>query len=332
MEQTNINQSQPKKSNWGCYLIGGLGCLWIVVMIGLLVGAIVYFVYKEESDITEVDDWFETVNTNLDTNLNINLDTNTNSDSDTNYGIAITDPLSDIDAAYQVIAYPTTTYIDSEYPGIQATIENVDVPPLTNADDSVFIWVGATLLNDYFIQVGMSSSDTVDENGNMQWNYFWEMWDDQDNYLYGFQDPLSTYGWDNNKENTFTISCQDPATGEWEFWINDEVVGTTNTGSCAMDVADTSLVWELTSPTKPGDETLPKFLPTNLTDMQYWDGYDWVDVESATLTYGYGLIKEGTEIDPASVCPPYGVELLANGFSVGSDLECLPDGAELWSE
>ena len=319
---------EPKKTNWGCILIGGLGCLWLLVMVGLLIGAVIYFVYQDEENGTDdTTSWYESYDTNTNTTTDI-TDANTNSEA--NYGVAITDPLSDIDAAYQVIAYPTVTYIDSEYPGIQGTIENIDVAPLSNTDDNIFIWVGATLVNNYFVQVGMSSSNTVDENGNMEWNYFWEMWDDQDNYLYGYQAPLSDYGWDNNKENTFTITCQDPAAGGWEFWVNEEVVGTTNTGSCAMDVADTSLVWELTSPTKPG-ENLPEFLPTNLTNMQYWDGYDWVDVDSATLTYGYGLIKDGTVIDPASVCPPYGVTLLANGFSVGSGLECLPDGAELWN-
>jgi len=207
----------------------------------------------------------------------------------------------------------------------------LNVPPLANPEDSVFVWVGATLINGYFIQVGMSSSYTVDKSGNMQWNYFWEMWDDQDNYLYGYQDLMSAHGWDNDRENTFTITCQDPTTGEWEFWVNEEVIGTTNTGSCTMDVSDTSLVWELTSPTLPGSADLPSFAPTELTNMQYWDGYDWVDVDGATLTYGYGLIKDGTVVDQASVCPPYGVVPVTNGFSVGSGLECLPDGAELWS-
>lgn len=329
MEQAQ--QPAPKKSNWGCIIIGGLGCLWLLVMAALVVGVIIYFVTADQEKATDYDDWFETVDDYTNTNDTIDYDDTTNTNTDENRGFAITDPLSEVDAAYQVIAYPTTSYTDSEYPGVQATIENIDVPPLSNLDDSVFVWVGATLLNGYFIQVGMSSSQTTDDSGNMEWNYFWEMWDDQDNYLYGYQEPMSVYGWDNNKENTFTITCQDPASGEWEFWVNEQVVGTTNTGSCDMDVADTSLVWELTTAALPGDAALPEFTATDLTNMEYWDGYDWVPVDGATLTYGYGLIKDGTEVDPASVCPPYGVTLLSNGFSVGSGLECLSDGVELWS-
>lgn len=301
-------EKDSKKTNWGCIIIGGLGCLWLLVMAGLLIAAIIYFVIDQKSNVDALV---------------------TNVDSDVNRGVAITEPLSSSDVAYQVIAYPTVTFTNSEYPGVQATIEHIDMPPPTNPEDSVFVWVGATLLNDYFVQVGMSSSSTVDDAGNMQWNYFWEMWDDEDNYLYGYQAPLSDYGWDNNSENTFTITCQDPATGEWEFWVNETVVGTTTTGNCDFDVADTSLVLEITTPTLPASD-LPELTPVDLTAMEYWDGYDWIDVDSATLTYGYGLIKDGTEIDQASVCPPYGVTGLSNGFRVGSDLECLADGAVLW--
>jgi len=104
-QQPNTTENKPKKSNWGCIIIGGLGCLWLLVMAALVIGAVVYYALREsDNTITEYDDWFETVDDY----------TNTNTDTDDNRGFAITEPLSDIDAAYQVIAYPTTVYTDSE--------------------------------------------------------------------------------------------------------------------------------------------------------------------------------------------------------------------------
>lgn len=349
MEETQSNQTQPpspatsaiggsaagrKKTSWGCIIGAGLGCLWLLAMAAVGIGAIVYLIYAEDT----TDDYYYNDYTYDDysyddydyDDLDYDYDEYDSYD-DINEGVAITDPLPEDAYAYQVIAYPTDTFNSAEYPSVQATIENVAVQPLQSPDDSVFVWVGATLDNDYFIQVGMSSSQTVDDAGNMAWNYFWEMWDDQGNYLYGYQDPLSTNGWDQNTENKFTITCQDPATGQWEFWVNDEVVGTTNTESCALDVANTSLVWELVTEKPAGDTDLPTFTPTRLHTMQYWDGYDWIDVTAATLTYGYGLVNIGTESDPASVCPPYGAEALTAGFKAGSGLECLPDAAVLWN-
>lgn len=327
---------ETKKTNWGCLIGAGLGCLWLLAMAGVGVGAVVYLIYSEKKTDYSYDDYTYDDYTNYDytyDDLDYDYDDviEDTTDDTVNEGIAITDALPEDAYAYQVIAYPTDTFSSAEYPAVQATIENVAVQPLQNPDDSVFIWVGATLDNDYFIQVGMSSSQTVDDVGNMVWNYFWEMWDDQGNYLYGYQELLSAYGWDKNTENKFTITCQDPATGQWEFWVNDEVVGTTNTESCALDVVNTSLVWELVTEKPAGDADLPTFTPTRLHAMQYWDGYDWIDVTAATLTYGYGLVNIGTESDPASVCPPYGAAALSKGFKAGSDLECLPGDAELWS-
>ena len=53
--------------------------------------------------------------------------TNMNTNDDANWWFCYIDPLSD-GCGLSVIAYPATSYISSEYPGIQATIENIDVP------------------------------------------------------------------------------------------------------------------------------------------------------------------------------------------------------------
>ncbi len=326
---------QPKKTSWGWFIGAVWGCLWLLVMAAVGIGAIVYLIYAaDKADDWQNDDYtyddysyddYEYDDTYYD---DVVEDT---TDADVNEGIAITDPLPDDTYAYQVVAYPTDSFTAAEYPAVQATIENIDMQPLQNPGDNEFVWIGATLENGYFVQVGILSSQTVDDEGNMEWSYFWEMWDDEDNYLYGYSEPLSTNGWDENTENVFTISCQDPTTGQWEFWVNDVVVGTTNTESCDLDVSNTSLVWELVTTTPAGDAALPTITPIRLHTMQYWDGYDWIDVAEATLTYGYGLVSVGTESDPASVCPPYGAEALKKGFKAGSGLECLPSAAALWS-
>ncbi|MBI4407627.1 MAG: hypothetical protein HY565_03970 [Candidatus Kerfeldbacteria bacterium] len=333
MEQTTTQAtpelSQPKKTSWGCIIGAGLGCLWLLVMAAIGIGAVVYLIYSEDKTDYSYDDYSYDDYDYDDIYYDDVVEGTT--DVGINDGIAITDPLPEDAYAYQVIAYPTDSFTAAEYPSVQATIENIDMQPLANPDDTVFAWVGATLDNDYFIQVGISSSQIVDDSGNMEWNYFWEMWDAQGNYLYGYQELLSTYGWADNAENKFTITCQDPATGQWEFWVNDEVVGTTNTDSCALDVSNTSLVWELVTTSPAGDSNLPVVTPIHLQSMQYWDGYDWLDVAEATLTYGYGLVSVGTESDPASVCPPYGAVGSKKGFKAGSNLECLPGETALWS-
>ncbi len=289
-------------------------------MIAILVGVIFYFVSTSTSSRY----------TNLNDNYNYN--TNYNNDNSSNTGFQNTAELSATAQAYQLVAYPGLSYNSWSYPSIQATIPYAKTRTLSDGDYG-HLWVGAKLDNGYFIQVGMASSDAVDADGNMIWDYFWEVWNDQNEYIYGYQSAMTENAWDQNAENTFSITCQDPDSGTWEFWVNQLTVGTTTTGDCGMDLTNASLTWELVTDKTPG-QALPKFGPFQLGPMEYWDGYDWLAVPDATLTYGYGYIKDGTVVDQASVCPPYGATAAAAGqsvFSAGATLSCLSQGAQLWS-
>lgn len=308
-----VSITPDTSSNWGCLLLAGFGCLGLLAIFGLLIAGIILALVASTSTAEPI-------------NYNYNYNTNQN------YGIENIQPLSATAQAYQIVAYPEFSYSTWTYPSIQAKLPYAKTTPLTDGDYG-HLWVGAKLDNGYFIQVGMASSNTVDAEGNMEWNYFWEVWNDQNEYIYGYQDAMAEEGWDANADNTFSLTCQNPDAGTWEFWVNEQVVGTTTTGDCAVNLHNASVTWELVTEQTPGG-TLPTFGPFQLGQMQYWDGYNWLDVPGATLTYGYGYIKNGTARDQASVCPPYGVTAAAKGsslFSAGSGLTCLEQGAQLWS-
>lgn len=255
-------------------------------------------------------------------------------DADGNsYGFAIEDGFVTDDLyAYQIGAYANDDINIPEFAAYQFTMDYPHIKPLPD-DDTGSLWVGAVLDNNYFIQIGMMTTTETDADGNMVWSYFWEMWDDQDNYLYGLQDNMSYYGWDQNDSNVFNMSCVDPDTGTWEFWVNDTMVGQTNTGSCATHVTNSYIFYEMTT-NKTDQATLPEFGPFTIGNFEYWDGYDWYPVEQGVLSYSYGRIVDGTVVDQDSVCPPYGATKLDDtperDFRVGSQVECLEYGAQLW--
>lgn len=262
------------------------------------------------------------------------LDTGELVDEDGNsYGFAIEDGFVTDDLyAYQIGAYAEDDVVVPDWGAYQFTLNYPKVKPMPD-EDTGSLWVGAVLDNDYFIQIGMMSTDEVDADGNMIWSYFWEMWDDQDNYLYGLQDNMSYYGWDQEETNVFSMACVDAETGTWEFWVNDTVVGQTVTGSCATHVTNSYIFWEMTT-NKTDKASLPEFGPFTIGNFEYWDGFEWYPVEHSTLSYSYGRIVDGTVIDQAAVCPPYGAakldDTLESDFIVGSGVECLEYGSQLW--
>lgn len=298
------------------------------------------------SDVPESVDSVEAdKNTNDNTNVNLDttpaetpdleeLETGELVDSEGNsYGFAIEEGfVADDLYAYQIGAYAEDDVVIPEWAAFQFTSAYPKTRPLPE-NDSGSLWVGAVLDNDYFIQIGMMSTTRVDADGNMVWSYFWEMWDDQDNYLYGLQDDMTYYGWDQNATNIFNMSCVDPEQGTWEFWVNDTMVGRTNTGSCATQVTNSYVFWEMTT-TKTDKALLPEFGPFTVGSFEYWDGYDWYPVEHATLSYSFGQVVNGTQVDQANVCPPYGAMALDDtpekDFRVGSTLSCLEQATQLW--
>ncbi|MDP3970986.1 MAG: hypothetical protein Q8P90_04810 [bacterium] len=361
------NNLQRKSKRTGCLIAGSIGCLWFGFMFLIVAVIIGYFLYIEYID--PVDTYLN-VNTNtsyLDTN-NANYNHNLNSDYDEydynanenyNTNINIVDKYDSVDAldngelvdedgsslgfsidenvvtddlyAYQVGAYADVDSSDTEWPAVRFTVDELEnTPPLSEGNDGS-LWVGALLDNDYFIQIGLMAMDDSDGDGNAEWGYFWEMWDDQDNYLYGLQEPLVSNDWDTSESNSFSMTCQDPVEGEWEFWVNDVVVGKTYTGSCDLALRNSYIFWELTT-NEPGKDNLPEFGPFTIGGFEFWDGYTWAPITSAYLSYSYGLVKDGTLIDKESVCPPYGAEAIdgKDSFKVGSDLECLELYSDLW--
>lgn len=355
---STVTPEPVKKSKAGCIVAGVLGCFWLLIVAGLVIAVVFYFVIENKKDTTDrlyddtyngntsnynyntnVDYTNEDVNTNIATNtsdLYTNVDTGENGELIAEDGTSLgfeADPIDPDLYAYQIGAYSSQHFTDTDWPGLQVTLDYPKAPPMTNADDVGSLWVGAVLDNNYFIQVGMMSSTESDADGNMEWTYFWQMWDDQDNYKYGLQEAMSNYDWDQNAANTFTMTCQDPDKGEWEFWVNEEVVGKVSTGSCDMDIYNGQVFWELTTPTAATNkDALPEFGPFTLGEFEYWDGYDWQPIQSSDLSYSYGRIIDGTATDQASVCPPYGVKAMPGkeAFQVGSTLACLENGAVLW--
>lgn len=358
---TAVTPTPPKKSKAGCIVAGALGCLWLLIVAGLVVVVIVYMVQQERTNNDNDDysynynenteDWNSNYNYNYNTDpYNANIDTapTTNSDSSELYNNADTtetgelvaedgtslgfaaDPIDPSLFAYQIGAYSNQHFSDTKWPGLQVTLDYPKVEPMHDAEDVGSLWIGAVLDNDYFIQIGMMSSTEVDAEGHMRWNYFWQMWDDQNNYKYGLQEPMDAYDWDKNLANTFTMTCQNPEEGEWEFWVNDEVVGKVSTGNCAMDIYNSQIFWELTTP-RTDKATLPQFGPFTLGQFEYWDSYDWQPVQSGELSYSYGRILDGTVNDQASVCPPYGAEPAGkHSFQAGSSVICAADGSVVW--
>lgn len=347
---------QPKKSKTGCIIAGVLGCLGLLIAGIIITVLVIGYVYYRQVDDSTNSVHYPTINTTnvesnsthdeIDNDINTPDYTNTNStvyDNSTTAGngevIAAdgtslgfkADPISPDLYAYQVGAYSSQHFSDTDWPALRLTLDYPQVEPMTDANDVGSLWVGAILDNNYFIQIGMMSSTATAADGHMAWNYFWQMWDDQDHYLYGLEEPMSTYDWDQNATNTFTMTCQDPATGTWEFWVNDEVVGKTSTGQCDFDVYNGHVFWELTT-SKTNQADLPTFGPFTLGKFQYWDGYDWKPVQSATTSYGYGRIIDGTTNDVGGVCPPYGIQAGPDkrSFQAGSTLTCLENGAVLW--
>ena len=331
MEQLPTSNTQGTKQGSGCVLAGGVGCLILVLFVFalfLIGGIVAYFTMVSHDTVVP-----RPINNNYNTNYSGNYNYDYNSNVNTSEIENLTDPMeqySDLNA-YQVYAYPTSHIALTSYPSIRATIEHQEMSPLVEGDHG-FLWVGAILDNGYFIQVGLITSQYLNENGTMQWDYFWEMWDDQGVYQEGEQASLDYQQWDENETNQFTLTCQDPNTGTWEFWVNGTTIGTVTTGDCNTNLDNVSLTWEVVTNKTPVD-ALPVFGPFKLNNLQYWDGEkNWYDVEEAGIGYGYGAVSEGTIQDQASVCPPYGAESLKKGFLAGSTLSCLTSGELLWAK
>ncbi len=349
MSQPTTLPTKPETPNSkkGLYVFGALGCLWIASIFILGAVAIGIYIYSESNETASDtydeynylnDNYNYNFNTNYNTNLNENTNTDTTSeqifDEDGNsLGFKIHDGFVTDDLyAYQVGAYaqgvdPT----DNEWPGYRFTVDfPEDMPPMGSESDTGSIWVGSDLDNGDFVQVGMMSSTEAEADGAMSWNYFWEMWDDQDVYQYGLQDDLASY-LRADTDPVFTLTCQDPATGEWQFWVNDITVGKTFTGSCDTSLESSYVFWEMTTD-KTDKAALPTFGPLTIKNFEYWDGYAWVPVEHTTASYSYGRIVDGTVLDQASVCPPYGVVGNATEKTArfGSGVDCAATGGQLW--
>lgn len=345
-------QSQTQTSKKGLYIFGALGCLWIAAIFILGAVAIGIYFYSESNDtVSNTNSEYDYLNDNYNynyninngndnynVNTNINLNTNTTTeqlldDDGTSLGFKINDGFVTNDLfAYQVGAYAQGTEVaDNEWPGYRFTVDfPEDMLPMDDEADTGSIWVGSDLDNGDFVQVGMMSSTEAEADGTMSWNYFWEMWNDQDVYQYGLQDDLAPY-LNSDTDPVFTLTCQDPATGEWQFWINDVTVGKTYTGSCDTKLENSYVFWELTT-NKTDKTTLPNFGPLTLKNFEYWDGYAWTPVEHAKTSYSYGRIVDGTVLDQASVCPPYGVmsNVAEKTAQFGSGVGCTAIDARLW--
>ena len=129
--------------------------------------------------------------------------------------------------------------------------------------------------------------------------------------------------------------CTDPSTGEWEFRVNGKTFGRTTTESCGLNVANTSLAFEVVSDTGTVDNaaSLPNLGPLVLGNMQFWDDAQWHTIPKAVLSYSAGDTDNGTQVEQAAVCPPYGAQPLDSvHFSVGSNLECAPVGSLIWTD
>jgi len=301
-----------KNTKIGCGIIAGLGCLFVVVIavLGMMAAGIVLYSSaapdhqgKEVIGADGVSQGFV-------------IDPN--------------DTIQSNDYAYQIGAYIRDTGRAPQAPGFSVAIDYSKIAPLARASDTGSLWLGSVLQNNYFIQVGMMTSDQRDSDGSMKWNYFWEMWDDQNRYIAGLMQPMSTFHWNVNSSNTFSMTCTDPTTGEWQFSVNDQVVGKTYTQSCATLMRRTYLFWELTTPTTDKSQ-LPEFGPFTFHNFQFWDGYNWVGVPQVELSYSYGPVSTTTSFDQASVCPPYGAATsMDRVFQVGSTLSCVSAGTRLW--
>jgi hypothetical protein len=227
-----------KKSKTGCVLFGALGCLWLFVVIALAGVGIGYYFYQEYQDDLYWNNYYNNYDWNYNYNYNDNYNYNYNSDdyfndnvnddvngssetnSDTFTNSTVTedgeiiaedgtslgfesDPIDEDLYAYQAGAYSNQHFTGTDWSAVRITLDYPKVAPMTDAADDGSLWVGVSLDNDYFVQVGMNSSTETDANGNMRWNYFWQMWDDQDNYKYGLQEPLENYGWHNKLKTLF---------------------------------------------------------------------------------------------------------------------------------
>lgn len=304
----------------GCALFSGIGCLVMLAFIALaMIGA-----------------WFVTY-TSIELGHRLPGMDHEQTEVIGNDGISqgfVIDPNSvsqSTDYAYQIGAYVRGVDSKTAEPAFRAAIDYSHIEPFKNADDVGSLWVGSALKNDYFIQLGMMTSQNKDDDGSMQWNYFWEMWDDQDRYVAGLMQPMSDFGWNQNASNTFALTCTDPATGEWQFTVNDQVVGKTYTKSCAVSIRNTYLFWELTTPTTEPNQ-LPVFGSFTFHDFTFWDGYNWLAVPQTELSYSHGPVSTSTSFNQAAVCPPYGAATSVDArlFQVGSGLDCLPAGTQLW--
>lgn len=344
-EPTTTSTPQPPQtsSKKGLYVFGALGCLWIAAIFILGAVAIGIYIYTESNE-TATDTYDEysylndNYNYNYNTNLNENVDTNTNSEQQfaedgTSLGFKIHDGFVTDDLyAYQVGAFGQGDGLaNNEWPAFRFTVDFPDdVLPMADAADTGSLWVGSELNNGHFVQIGLMSSTEAEADGTMSWNYFWEMWDDQDVYQYGLQDNIAQY-LTAEHDPVFTLTCQDPATGEWQFWVNDVTVGKTFTGSCDTSLDSSYVFWEMTT-NKTDKTALPAFGPFTVKNFEYWDGYAWTPIDRTVLSYSYGRIVDGTVRDQASVCPPYGAEsnVAEKVIRFGSGLGCPAIDTQLW--
>lgn len=313
--------STTKGLGVGCAVTTGCGCLVLLSLVVL--SGIAAMVYVSNND--RVTNLEQTTNT-------VSTPELFNSDG-TSLGFAI-DPdfVSDALYTYQVGAFAAPNMLLTQ-PEFQVSLNypQVDATTFTESDTGSF-WLGLVLDNDYFIQVGMISTDQRGPTGVMQWDYFWEMWDDQNVYRYGLEAPMSNYLWDTQPSNLFAMRCVDPTTGEWEFSINGVIVGTTHTINCQADLRNANVFWEITTPLS-SNSTLPSVGPFNMNQFYYAEqGSTLQPVLSATVSYSYGRIVDGAVINQAMVCPPYGAASLGYGLGAqfGSGLNCLAQDSFLW--
>lgn len=305
----NTMSTSTKRIGMGCSVAAGCGCLSIIalaVISGL--GAVLYLSTRP-------------------------VDTHNLNSNGASLGFPITPDFVSPDLyTYQVGAFAAPNVLLPQ-PAFQVNLTYPQLKPGTfSAGDTGSFWLGAILDNDYFVQVGMISTQQFDVDGSLQWDYFWEMWDDQNVYRYGLEAPMSNYQWNERRDNTFTLRCIDPATGKWEFSVNDVVVGTTNTTNCATDLRNANVFWEITTQNNSSAH-LPTVGPFQMTKFRYADdGVTLQPVLRATASYSYGRIVDGAEVDQANVCPPYGAAplLAVRGAQFGSGLDCLEQGSFLW--
>ncbi|MDE1874066.1 MAG: hypothetical protein KGI04_03020 [Candidatus Micrarchaeota archaeon] len=216
-----------------------------------------------------------------------------------------------------------------------ASVQIETVIPQSIASGSMAFWVGETLSNGAFLQIGYTipnetgnittdctrsgcSNSTFVHAGHAEWFYEYFPPGNNDTF-FGSTGPDGSAG-TNGTFNTYAFYSLGST---WYFQVNNQTVGSADLGTASSNIYTPLAIAEIANTSGAGTIMKP-VLFANLSAYQY-DKFLPVSRGYATINYGVGSLT--------NIPNPYGVQEIGtrtNYFEVGSGLPTSANTTQLW--